>query len=132
MIAKKLPVMVLALCCIGQVAWSADEPGYTSQYSACMEIAGGVTSDTLNCMGAENKIQDASLNKAYKALMVKLTPARKKSLQEAQRAWIKFRDANCNYYEDPEGGTMASMMGSDCFLFTTATRARELERFKEW
>jgi uncharacterized protein YecT (DUF1311 family) len=123
--------MVLALCCIGQVALANDEPGYTSQYSVCLDKAAGVTADTLNCMGTEVKIQDASLNKAYKAVMAQLTPARRKSLQDAQRAWIKFRDANCSFYEDPEGGTNATLMGSDCYLTATANRAREIERFKE-
>ena len=30
-----------------------------------------------------------------------------KQLLEAQRAWIKFRDTNCDFYYDPDGGTMA-------------------------
>lgn len=131
MIAKKLLIMVLACVVSVQMAFAADEPDFTKQYSACMDKSDGVTSSMLNCTGAEIKIQDARLNKAYNAVMAQLTPVRKKSLQDAQRAWIKFRDANCSFYEDPEGGTMATLMGSDCYLSATAKRAEEIEKFKE-
>lgn len=63
--------------------------------------------------------------------MAQLSPARNKELQAAQRAWIKFRDANCNFYADPEGGTMATVSSNDCFMLATASRAKELEGFKE-
>ena len=35
---------------------------------------------------------------------------------EAQRAWIKFRDANCSFYYDPEGGSAAHLAGNGCVL----------------
>jgi len=96
-----------------------------------MEKAAGVTSDMLDCISAETKRQDARLNKAYKEVMGQLSLTRKKHLQEAQRAWIKYRDTNCNFYADPDGGTMATVNSSDCFLSATAARAKELEGFKE-
>ena len=76
-------------------------------------------------MTAETKRQDAQLNKAYKALMADLSPARKTQLQEAQRAWIKYRDANCGFYYDPDGGTLARVSANDCVMTSTAERARE-------
>ena len=52
------------------------------------------------------KIKDAELNKAYQALLKSLNSsmsgdttdyaAVKRELSEAQRAWIKFRDSDCN------------------------------------
>ena len=63
--------------------------------------------------------------------MAQLSPARKKQLQDAQRAWIKYRDANCNFYADPDGGTMATVNANDCFMSATEARAKELEGFKE-
>ena len=51
---------------------------------------------------------------------------RKNALVEAQRAWIKFRDANCGFYADPEGGSAARMIANECFLNATADRAKEL------
>lgn len=130
MIMKKFLVAGLTLFCLSQIA-SADDTGLTKQFSACMDKSGGVTVDMLNCIGAETKSQDARLNKAYKEVMSQLSPARKKQLQDAQRAWIKYRDANCNFYADPDGGTMATVSSNDCFMSATASRAKELEGFKE-
>lgn len=96
-----------------------------------MDKSGGVTVDMLDCIGTETKRQDARLNKAYKEVMPQLSPARKKELQDAQRAWIKYRDANCNFYADPDGGTIATVNSNDCFMSATASRAKELEGFKE-
>jgi len=129
-VSNKSFMLGLMLCCISQVT-SADDVGLTKQFSICMDKSGGVTSDMLDCIGAETKRQDARLNKAYKDVMASLTPARKKQLQEAQRAWIKYRDANCTFYADPDGGTMATVSSHDCFMSATASRAKELEGFKE-
>ena len=130
MASKKSLVAALTLCCLFQTA-TADDIELSQQFSACMEKSGGVTVDMLDCIGAETKRQDTRLNKVYKEVMAQLSPARNKELQAAQRAWIKFRDANCNYYADPEGGTMATVSSNDCFMTATASRAKELEGFKE-
>jgi uncharacterized protein YecT (DUF1311 family) len=109
----------------------ADDVDLTKEFSACMDQSGGVTSAMLSCMGAETKRQDARLNKAYKDVMAQLSPARKTSLQEVQRLWIKYRDANCHFYADPEGGTAASVNAASCVMTATAARSKELEGFKE-
>jgi Lysozyme inhibitor LprI len=36
-----------------------------------------------------------------------LAARQKKALLEAHRAWIKFRDTNCRFYYNPEGGSSA-------------------------
>lgn len=108
----------------------AEEIGLSKQFSSCIDKSGGVTSAMLDCIGAETKAQDARLNKSYKDVIATLSPSRKAVLQEAQRAWIKFRDANCRFYLDPDGGTMASVSAADCLMSGTATRAKELETFK--
>lgn len=107
------------------------EPGLSTQFSACMDGSGGITATTLDCIGAEAKSQDQRLNKVYKEVMAELPAARKRQLQEAQRAWIKYRDANCDFYADPDGGTMATVIASDCVRLATTTRAEELEDLKE-
>jgi uncharacterized protein YecT (DUF1311 family) len=130
LVLKKSFIVSLALCCFGQIAF-ADDVGLTKQFSACMDKSGGVTVDMLNCIGEETKNQDIRLNKAYKEVTTQISPARKKQLQDVQRTWIKFRDANCNFYADPDGGTMATVNSNDCFMSATASRAKELEGFKE-
>jgi len=104
----------------------AQESGYSQQYSACMEKSGGVTVDMLDCIGEEYRRQDARLNAFYKAVSAKLEPARRKPLLDAQRAWIQYRDLNCKFYADPDGGTMATIEANSCMLTMTAARAQEL------
>jgi uncharacterized protein YecT (DUF1311 family) len=60
----------------------------------------------IECMGAETKRQDVPLNKAYKVIMAGLSSERKKQLQEAQPLWLKYRQANCDFYYNPDGGTI--------------------------
>jgi len=58
-----------------------------------------------------------------------LTEERKSTLKTAQRLWIKYREANCGFYYDPDGGSMARINANDCFMTSTAERAKELESF---
>jgi uncharacterized protein YecT (DUF1311 family) len=105
---------------------AAADSDMTQEYLSCMDKSGGITAAMLECTSDEKARQDALLNQNYKTLMSKLSAKRKKMLLEAQRAWIKFRDANCNFYFDPEGGTAALLAGNGCFLQATADRAKEL------
>jgi uncharacterized protein YecT (DUF1311 family) len=107
---------------------AANDEDATTEYSTCVRNSEGVTSKILDCISAELNQQDSRLNEAYKKLMSKLSKDRKKSLVEAQRAWIKFREANCAFYHDPNGGSAAHMAGNECFLNATVDRAKELEK----
>jgi len=98
------------------------------EYAGCIDRSNGVTSEMLDCMSAEFSRQDARLNENYKRLMSKLSTKRREGLLEAQRAWIRFRDANCSFYHDPEGGSAAHLAGNSCMLNATADRATELKK----
>jgi uncharacterized protein YecT (DUF1311 family) len=111
-------------------ALAEDDVGLSKKFSRCMDSAGGTTTGMVDCISTEAKQQDVRLNKAYKELMATLSPERKKQLQEAQRAWIKFRDANCDFYYDPDGGSLARVSANDCAMSSTARRAKELESLK--
>jgi uncharacterized protein YecT (DUF1311 family) len=108
----------------------AHETGLSKPYATCMDKSDGVTMGMIECITAEHQRQDGRLNKIYKAVMAELPPPRKKQLQTAQRAWLNYRDANCAFYDDPDGGTLARVNANDCMMTTTAERARELESFK--
>lgn len=120
-----------ALACLVAVTAAAEEIEYSPQYETCMDASNGVTFDMIDCMTAEHEIQDAELNAAYKTLRAHLTPERQEALKLAQRAWIAYRDANCDFYNDPDGGTMARLMANSCMLEATAERARELRTIAE-
>ena len=108
-------------------ALAAADSELSQTYSACMDKSKGVTGEMLDCISAEFTRQDDRLNENYKRLMSKLSGTRKEGLLEAQRAWIKFRDTNCNFHYDPDGGSAAHLAGSDCMLNATADRATELK-----
>lgn len=116
--------------CAPLAASAQDKNDFTKLYATCMDKTGTTTVGMIDCIGAELKRQDTRLNNAYKVVMADLSPARKTQLQEAQRAWIKFRDANCAFYFDPDGGSLARVNANDCMMTSTAARAKELEGFK--
>ncbi|MCZ7171404.1 DUF1311 domain-containing protein, partial [Salmonella enterica] len=90
----------------------ASEPELSQRYTSCMERADGVTIDMHACIAAEHERQDGRLNRAYKQLTSQLTPARKAQLVTAQRLWVQYREADCSFYADPDGGTQANLEGA--------------------
>lgn len=109
----------------------AAEDGYSTTYRACMDESGGVTVNMLDCMGSETEQQDARLNQNYKAAMQALTPSQQTQLRDAQRLWIKFRDADCALLGSLTGGTIDSVNSASCFLDMTKKRADDLMRLAE-
>ena len=123
-----LSALLLGTCWITH----ANDELYTARFAACMDQAGGVTVEMLDCIGEELNTQDARLNGAYQKLMSQLSAERKTALQGAQRLWIQYRDANCDFYNDPDGGTLDRVFANDCLLRETAQRAKELENLAEY
>jgi uncharacterized protein YecT (DUF1311 family) len=107
---------------------AAAESETTKEYSACLDKANGVTVEMIDCIGAETKRQDVRLNENYRRLLSKVSLHRKRELLEAQRAWMRFRDANCRFYYDPEGGSLSRVIAAECILSATADRAKELKQ----
>jgi uncharacterized protein YecT (DUF1311 family) len=123
----------LALAAASALFWcaaaaAAGTASTSPDFAACMDKAGGVTPAMLDCIAGETERQDARLNRAYLELSAGLSGERKKGLVEAQRAWLRFRDLNCAFYDDPDGGTEARVSASDCVMTMTANRAAELEQ----
>ncbi|PRA26702.1 lysozyme inhibitor LprI family protein [Pseudomonas poae] len=111
--------LLLALC--GSVS-AADNPALKK----CMDTA-NTTADMVGCNVKETKVQDKRLNVAYKTALAAQQGARKQQLQDVQRLWIKYRDANCAFAGSATGGTIDQVNGSGCVLDMTQTRAQELE-----
>ncbi|MFB2836737.1 lysozyme inhibitor LprI family protein [Floridanema evergladense] len=85
-----------------------------------------------NCAGIEYQNADRKLNQAYQKLIPKLSAARRQKLILAQRAWITFRDANCEFERSQfEGGTMAPAAQAGCMAQLTKTRTKQLEEYIE-
>jgi uncharacterized protein YecT (DUF1311 family) len=128
----KVMIICLAVLWNGQLLAETDADPTSKEYSDCLDKAvEGPWSDMFACSGEELDRQDARLNDTYKKLMSKLSRDRKKALLKAQRAWIKFREANCDYYADPAGGRAERLIASDCLVTMTAKRAKELAAMLE-
>jgi len=80
------------------------------------------------CWGKEYKAADAKLNKTYQDFMSKLEESEKVQLKNAQLAWLKYRDANCEFVADQyKGGTMRPMILAICLADVTNARVNELK-----
>ena len=91
----------------------------------------GSTYDIVTCQKGNLAILEKQLAKAYaKALQMADNAKQRKQLERAQDQWLKFRDADCDYYE-LGGGTIARIRGGICMLDLTRTRAKELEEAVE-
>ena len=124
------PLLFTAFLAIASAqAFGQENDLLSAEYSKCIEQSGGTDPGMLDCIGAEGERQDKRLNDVYKKLMNNLEPQRKRELQEAQRLWIKYTEANCNFYLDPDGGTAARLAASECPVLAKAARVKELENF---
>src|SRR2546430_11586821 len=79
------------------------------------------------CWGKEYKAADATLNQVYGQLMRKLDDADRTQLKQVEAAWLKYRDANCEFVGDQyKGGSMRPMIVAMCLADTTRNRTTEL------
>ncbi|MBH3427211.1 lysozyme inhibitor LprI family protein [Pseudomonas alkylphenolica] len=121
---------LLAACLMTAIAPVVVAQSDSPAYSQCMQTA-ETTLDMNNCNGAEIDRQDARLNGAYKKAMATLEPTQQTQLRDAQRLWIKYRDANCKLYYSLTGGTIDQLNGAGCVLELTKARADELGKLLE-
>jgi uncharacterized protein YecT (DUF1311 family) len=99
-------------------------------------------SDMTSCAQARYDDADKALNAQYKktcAAMVALDDdldgdmkGAEQALLKAQRAWISYRDAQCeNYGFQARGGTMEPMLVAGCLADLTDLRTKELKELTE-
>ena len=105
----------------------------TSQTVWAAQACGDKNSQTeMNiCAADEYKQADAQLNTLYKQLQNRLKgdAAAAKRLVAAQRAWIGFRDADCQFSAGAsEGGSLHRFVLSNCLTDKTQARAAEFKQ----
>ncbi|KXV51633.1 hypothetical protein AD936_09365 [Gluconobacter japonicus] len=97
--------------CVLIVAYSLASPALAQHYSAtnapCKRAGSGV--DQTNCLTVAAQRADKELGVVYDQILTVLEGPRKTSrtpLQEAQQAWLHYRDKTCKAEHDLfEGGT---------------------------
>ena len=127
---------VFGLCCPAQAAAQqpAAAPPPPAQGAGRDEADEGLCPDAMTqhamnqCAAQEFRKADAGLNKIYRQLMNDAGPAEKVKLRAAQLAWIKFRDAHCDYEAlGNKGGSIYPMVYSFCLAEVTRERTKQFE-----
>lgn len=104
------------------------EPPYSAQYKTCIAKFGDTDPGVRACDEEESERLDYKLNWTYKQLIGTLEPRRKLVLQKAERAWITFRDANCDYDSSVDSTTLDGgfQMNIECKMKETYARIQAL------
>ncbi len=75
-------------------------------------------------------VADQRLNHLYKNYLTRLEQPQRSKFVNAQRAWIKFKDADCNFQASGvEGGSEQPLITTLCLLDRTKGRIAQLEYF---
>jgi uncharacterized protein YecT (DUF1311 family) len=120
------PTIWLAVFLVAASAARAEPASerYGEEYQTCKN---GNTHDIVMCVDKLVKAWNARLNAAYKKLVGMTTETdRRTALSKAQKAWVRYRDANCEWY-DTGAGTIRRIEAGECMRSMTAARALELE-----
>lgn len=122
-LAASLPVTVAA----------APKPSEVeSQLDACLSApTGASTAGQIACIEADLKVQDGLMNRNYAAAIKRLNPRQQGKLRAAQRAWIAYRDAECQAQYDEDWGTLSRVNANFCVLRMTSVRAFQLAEYPE-
>jgi len=82
------------------------------------------------CTDQEFRKADAALNRIYAQLKARTTdPDAQNRLVAAEKAWIAFRDRECEFEtEDSIGGSIHPMEMAICYQEKTVARTAELKR----
>ena len=79
------------------------------------------------CAGEKYKAADAKLNQVYRQLVSMLNAEEKLQLKEAQSAWLKYRDTNCEFVADQyKGGSIRPSILGFCLAEMAQNRTTEL------
>ena len=98
-------------------------------YAACIAGSGGVVPTMQDCIAKEYVFQDGRLNTAFRNLRADLPKTEADALRDAQRDWLKRRDAECTWDAATEGQGQR-IAANECSLRWAATRATELEAMR--
>lgn len=80
------------------------------------------------CAGNAYKAADGELNQVYRKLVAMLDAEDTAQLKVVQTAWLKYRDAHCEFVGDQyKGGSIRPMIHAFCLADVTRNRTTELK-----
>lgn len=121
--------------CIGVVGEPSDHADWCLGVVAQPCLArpeSGTTPAMVNCILYEAEAWEAIMNREYSALSETLDAEQKSGLNAAQRAWLSFREADCQFPEIFVRGTLSASWSADCKLQHTADRTLALRGFRDY
>jgi uncharacterized protein YecT (DUF1311 family) len=81
-----------------------------------------------HCAGKAFQAADATINQVYRKLVSMLDEGEKAQLKEAQVAWLKYRDTNCEFVADQyKGGSIRLQIQATCLKDMTKARTTQLK-----
>ena len=102
-------------------------------------LGGHASKAAINCKSAANQMEmdqcagrdfhtaDARLNALYRSMMSRYDAPNQAVFKSAEKAWIAYRDAECNFETNgTAGGSINSMMLTQCRTEKTNARIKEL------
>ena len=100
-----------------------------NSYALALDCNNAMTDPEMyQCAGKDLAAADKKLNQTYGRLMSLLDNEGQKKLKEAQRAWLKFRDANADFAGDlNRGGTLERLNFLGAKANMTNARVEELD-----
>lgn len=110
----------LLLSTFAVLSWSG------SAMAACPNVATDKQQDLNECAATTLAEADGALNALYRRLMEQLSPKAKASLRLTQRAWLAYREAECEFESIAvEGGSMRPMVRGACLSTLTQSRIKD-------
>jgi uncharacterized protein YecT (DUF1311 family) len=126
---------VAAAICIAAVATSQAQATDSQQDAMVKDALTHCDRDQLSmnlCSGHEYQILDTKLNGLYRQVLSKVHGSpREQRLIAAERAWLKYVEADCLYQNGPreESGTIWPLQQYECLSAHTRQRIALLESF---
>ncbi|MBL3524345.1 DUF1311 domain-containing protein [Serratia plymuthica] len=124
---------IVALPLILSAFFSTSALAANKPESTCLQTAQS-QAELNDCAAQTYKNADGEMNAAYKKVMdtLKKSPEKSKSLLQAQRAWLKFRDADCAFLSsNSAGGSINAMNNALCLSERTTERTNSLNKIKK-
>lgn len=127
-ITNSILLTALALSSIGSSSSPAQSEYLIAQAVKCNP--NGNTLEMRKCASDSYAVADKKLNQVYQQNISKLSGEYKNRLIQAQRAWITFRDATCNFEAaEALGGTLEPLLYTGCLERVTSERTAYLQRY---
>lgn len=124
---------IIAIQLIFSAFFSTSALATDKHESNCLQTAQNQT-ELNDCAVQTYKNADREMNAAYKKVMntLKSSPQKSKALLQAQRAWLKFRDADCAFLNsNSTDGSINAMNNALCLSERTTERIYFLNKIKK-